>query len=250
MNDFLLNADISLYKINQLYKTNNKKQLRPRYVVLTDIYFLLFDQLPENKEIGKLLFIGDIKQLNNSRGSQDYVENLIAEFRSQSKTTIFFELVFENNGIKDFMENVSRKITRLKENFRLFHEEISKLNESSEGGEGHVVDYEKLVLLIKFKEDLLEERKSKSSHIIKELINLYQSVIEVLTQRNDENYKVYLEKMKRLIEKEESLYDDNDDENLGIFDGNESVLRKKKKSLNDLSDIKGFKLSKSYYSMH
>lgn len=218
INDFLFNQDLNLFKLQQVYKSGNKLLLKPRYIVLTDIYFLLFDPIKDNKEMGKLLFWGDIRQLNNSKGSTEYTNHLIVEWKSQTRSIVTFELVFENINIKDFMEIASRRIIRLKDNFKIFHDELMKSNDDKPK------DYEKIILLIKFKEDLLQQKHSP--HTVKELINLYQNVIEILTERNDDNYKIFLDKMKIMLDKEDKLINDAD----------------------TTASTKGFELSKSYYS--
>jgi len=225
MNDFLSNIEINFFKIQQIMKGNKKNSYKQRYVILTDIYFLLFDPLQENKDIGKLLFWGDIRQVNNAKGTIDHTSHLILEWKNQNRSTISFELIFDEKvTVTDFLDIASKRILRLRENFTIFHDELIKSNNDSKPK-----DYEKLVLIIKFKEDLLEQKHS--SHTVKELINLYQDVIEILNERSDDSYTEYVNKIKKMLEKEDQLLNE---------------ITKTDSSLTD--NDKGFLLSKSYYS--
>jgi len=228
INDFLSNLEIDLFKIQQLISTGKKNILRERYVILTDIYFLLFDPVPDHRSYGKLLFWGDIRQLTSSKGSSEHNNNLVLEWKNQEKSVISFELVFGAILVKDFLEIAMRKINKVKETFNIFHDELTRPNSEKKS-----YDYEKLVLLITFKEDLLE--KNKSVNTMKELMNLYQSVIEILSERNDENFATYLKKLKTLME------DPEFQNQLGC---NESSIETTDKVIKKDS----FELSNSYYS--
>lgn len=58
----------------------------------------------------------------------------------------------------------------LKENFNIFQDDINKPNSEEEQN----LSLEKVELLIKYKEELLE--KKYSIHLVKDLMNLYQKV--------------------------------------------------------------------------
>lgn len=198
INDFLVNNDIYFYKLQQVFPSGKKQIIRDRYIILTDVYFLLFDPVKDNKNLGKLLFWGDIRQLNNAKGSTDYNNHLIIEWKNNDKIVITFEIIFnsETLTVKDFLEVASRKIIRLKDNFKIFHDELIKNSDLNK-----TQDLDKLTMLIKFKEDLL--LKHHSPNTIRELINLYQKVIEIMTERNDEKFEIYLNKMKEMLQNED-----------------------------------------------
>lgn len=185
-----------------------------------------------------MLFWGDIRQLNNAKGSVDFHNHLIIDWKNDNKTIVSFELIFndEDFTVKDFLNLVANKIVRLKENFKLFHNDILSNNGNNENeGLYENIEYDKLVMLIKYKEELLD--KNCSANIIRDLINLYQKIIEVLTDKNDNSYEIYLEKMKNMLHKEE------------VQKSFEEKTKKYSKdySLDSDSD-KDFVLSKSYYS--
>lgn len=195
MNEFLSNSDLSFYKLQQMFLMGSKQIIKDRYVVLTDVYFLLFDPIIDNMNIGKLLFWGDIRQLSTAKVSNEFLHQLTIEWKSQDKAVISFVLSFKDVAIKEFLGTATRKIVRIKDNFQIFHDELMKSSMEDS------LNYERLVLLIKFKEDLL--KKQKSPNIVKELMNLYQKIIEVLSERSDDAYEHYLNKMKNMLQNEE-----------------------------------------------
>jgi len=92
------------------------------------------------------------------------------------------------------MNKASNKIIKLKENFKIFQEDMSKPF-SDDDIEPHI---DKLQLMIKFKEDLLTKRYSVN--IVRELMNLYQKVIEILSAKNDPSFTIYLEKLHLMLQ--------------------------------------------------
>lgn len=88
MNDFMLNAELVFTKVKQRFKkkeTKNKFVLKDRYIVLTDIYFLLFDPVPDRKNFAKLLFWGDIRQILSNRVLNFSDEILLIDWRNDNK---------------------------------------------------------------------------------------------------------------------------------------------------------------------
>ena len=61
MNDFLMNQPI--LDFFRIYELNNKnKDLK--YIIITDLYFLIFEPINDNKSLGKLIQIQYIKDIN------------------------------------------------------------------------------------------------------------------------------------------------------------------------------------------
>jgi hypothetical protein len=77
----------------------------------------------------------------------------------------------EKSLISDFLKHTSSKIGKLKDNFKIFQDDISKPGSE----EYQNLSLEKLELLIKYKENLLQNKYSVN--LIKELMNLYQKVL-------------------------------------------------------------------------
>ena len=230
MNDFMANRELNFYKVNQTYFSGNKQVNKNRYVVLTDLFFLLFDPEPNNLNLGKLLFLGDIRQLSSSKGHDEHSNHLVVEYRNMvdNSVNISFELCFKEENFQKFIDVFSFKINKLKESFKIFHDELCRNSQ-----EKRILDYEKLSLLINLKEQII--KKKYSLNIVRELVSLYQSIIEVLAEKNDESFTIYLEKQKVLLQNDEYL------KLIEKEKERETVKLNKKKSSN-------YELSKSYFS--
>lgn len=74
------------------------------------------------------------------------------------------------------MQTANHKIDKLK-NFKVFQEDISKPILKGEKSE-NITSVEKMILLIKFKEEILE--KNYSLNMVKELMTLYQKVLKFI----------------------------------------------------------------------
>lgn len=251
MNDFLVNNEIEFYKTLQFLKTVNKKgerHFKERYVILTDIYFLLFDPVPSSKNLGKLLFWGDIRQIISTKpvfNSNSY-ESMILEWRNDDKL-IQFDISFVNSTQQEFLERATRKILRLREQYKIFQDDISKPAENDEiiskvkdiNLSNSAVD--KLVLLIKYKEELLE--KQNSANMIKELMSLYQKVIEIYSAKGDMEFKVYLEKLHSMLDNKNNREELEKDNNSNSLNGSNMT-----NVANSNKDV--FELSHSYHEDH
>lgn len=216
INEFLANSELDFYKVYQLLKKvkGDHKVKKERYIFLTDVYFLLLDPVPSSKNLGKLLFWGDIRQIISCKGSSNDAETIILEWKNDNKILISFEMIFNEGLMKDFIENSNRKIIRLRDHYKIFQDDISKPSEEemfkNKGGDTNI---DKLLLLIKFKEELLETQHSVN--IIRELMTLYQKVIEILSVTNGGDFKIYLDKLHSMLtnqEIQEKLEKENQEE--------------------------------------
>jgi hypothetical protein len=196
MNDFLTNQDLDFFRVEQVIRKDKKKE---RYIVLTDVYFLFFDPAPSTRNYAKLLFWGDLRQIQIKTEDQ----GLFLEWKSKDKI-IGFSVEFKA-GIKEaFKEKCLRKAQKLQEQYKIFQDDIVKPNEDdivSKLNDMNLNDLEKLVLLVKYKEDLLE--KSNSVNIVKELMSLYQKIIEIQSAKG-EDFKEYLDKLHKMLNDKET----------------------------------------------
>ena len=196
MNDFLTNQDIDFYRVDQLVKKDRKKE---RYVFLSDVYFLFFDPVPSGKNLGKLLFWGDLRQIQIKTDEL----GLFLEWKSKDKL-IGFSVEFKSKNKENFKEKCLRKAQRLQEQYKIFQDDISKPAEEeivSKMQDMNLNDLNKLVLLVKYKEDLLE--KSHSMNLVRELMSLYQKIIEIQSAKG-EDFKEYLQKLHKMLADKEN----------------------------------------------
>ena len=56
---------------------------------MTDIKFLLFDPISENKNYGRLLFWGDIKQIKTGKTSELSSDYLLLEWKNEEDKVIY-----------------------------------------------------------------------------------------------------------------------------------------------------------------
>jgi len=225
INDFIINVNVNLVRCFQ-YSLNSKssiKQKKERYIILTDIYFLVFDPLDKNKNLAKLLFWGDIRQMSNFRCDEiveEKCDSLILEWKNGNQIQITFELTFKDLNIKEFMELSLSKIENIKKRYKIFQDDIWKFGEQTNTLNYSNKDY--LLNLIKIKEKLFN--KNKSLILSNDLISLYNKIIEVLSINNDPDFKVYLEKLQNLL----------NDKEIQIKMNNENKLFESNKPINNI----------------
>jgi hypothetical protein len=216
MNDFTVNEYINFFKCFQIIEDDkNKKKERikkERYIILTDIYFLLFEPLEKKKNFGTLLFWGDIRQLANSKNEEILYEKekkniLMLEWKSGSEVKVSFDIIFKD--IKEFEDISSQKIDKLTSKYNMFQDDIWKSDEEHINFNYSNKNY--LINLISTKEKLLKTRKN--IFLIDELITLYNKIIEILSENEDLLYKDYLIKLQNLLN-DKDCQEEMDDKNI------------------------------------
>jgi hypothetical protein len=241
MNKFLINPKLNFYKMYQrIIKVDEEtgvktEKLKERYVILTELYFLLFNPVPNRKNMAKLIFWGDIRQIKRSvnfkilKNTLPLPENLYLEWRNYDNISITFDLFFIKSNMKHFLENCQKKIKKLKERFEIFQEDlckprnfilnpngsedclISQINSSFSTTHPTALTYsflnvDSLARVIKFKEHLLKKcGNEKNFTISKELLFLYQKIIEVLSSKDESTYEIYLKKLQTLLNEYKGL---------------------------------------------
>ncbi len=195
INDFMANSKISynnftildFFRVNQIiYEkhydtkaitefTQKIKKIKERYLILTEVYFLLFSLNENDKSLVKLLFQGNIIKLNKCRNSVISQNNLTFKWKNENeKAKLEFNFVFEKNQIKLFLDTAKKKISFLEDKYKLYQEDLLKPVKDVNPENVKTWEIERILELIKFKEEILE--KIKSMNIINELMTLYQMV--------------------------------------------------------------------------
>jgi len=96
LNDFQMNNELKFFRVKQKIRKETKIFYKDRYyisdltryIVLTDIYFLLFDPVIESKNCGRLLFWGDIRQISSFKDSSLSWEILILNWTNEDNNVI------------------------------------------------------------------------------------------------------------------------------------------------------------------
>lgn len=227
MNELLINRSCHIFKLHQRVENKEKEEtrLKERYVVLTDIYFLLFDPVPHSRNLGKLIFWGDIRQIKTNFKDPVELESEAHEFKWKDSETFIIELFFIRIHIKEFMENAAKKIRNLNDRFKAFQDDFCKPEENQRA----FLDIDSLSALIRYKERLLKMYPSTS--LSKDLIILYQRIIEHYSCEENDNYIYYLNKLqtiinnKTLLEELGKKYCDDDDADCEAIDGKNKLKR-------------------------
>lgn len=83
INDFLQNNNIlNFYRINEIINNNKNEE---RYIIITSLYFLIFEPLEEDKALAKLINSIKLKDLNLTFDKNEKNNSLILKL-SLSKT--------------------------------------------------------------------------------------------------------------------------------------------------------------------
>jgi ubiquitin-protein ligase len=97
INDFFTGQNVEFFRVKQIIKKNEFK----RYIILNDVYFLLFDPVPDSNNYAKLVFISDILLLNNTKEDQN--EKIINFEWKKEDNDIKMSFKFENIKFSNFI---------------------------------------------------------------------------------------------------------------------------------------------------
>ena len=111
INDFLGSKTNEFFRVNLISK-GNKFQ---KYIILTDIYFLLFDPVPDVFNFAKLIFYTDIRSFEKIKELEN--EKIITyEYKNKNKNKVI-KLCFElEEKYEDFLIGKNTRIDKLKYN--------------------------------------------------------------------------------------------------------------------------------------
>ena len=111
INDFL-GGKVEFFRVNQIIKNTEVE----RYIILTDVYFLLLDPAPNSKNLCKLIFYGDIINLMNTQENLDqkYITIIFDnnEKIGNEKVTFIFKFIKKLNEFKEIRERKLKTMTK------------------------------------------------------------------------------------------------------------------------------------------
>ena len=187
MNDFMENTKIYFYRVI-IYKSQKEKEWL--YAVLTNLYFLVFRPVPENRGKGKLIHIYDLIHL------QEYKEKIFHRGKKRYSVILKFAYGLEvnvlilNKTLESFLEVLKFYQTTRNNRFKIVQYE----QYFEEYNLDHKIDLQKT---IEFKEKLFSQQ-NKSNYLKEELLFLYQKMIE-LANNDKRTVSFYLDKINKLI---------------------------------------------------
>lgn len=209
VNHFLINPELNFFKCFQLLKakstSNADKLKKERYIILTDVYFLLLDPAPNYKNMAKLIFFGDIRNIKITK-TDNYHDNekahsYLLEWYNDNAKIISVEVVFINslfsqnfmlNPIQDFIDFVERKSNKLKDNFRAFHEDFYKPNDFLANSK-----IDNLKSFIKYNENKFS--LLKNSFLANNLVMLYKKMHSYYKEFDGAVANSYDEKIQNIL---------------------------------------------------
>jgi hypothetical protein len=207
INDFLLNSELGFFKCFQLMKSLTKSDHiihKERYIIITDVYFMLFDPAPNFKNMAKLIFYGDIRQLNITKTEnyhqRENAHSYILSWSKEDKIILNSEILFSNsfintnisiNPIQDFIDSVNRRSKKLKENFKVFQEDYKKPIDALSNKDGY---FENLIGLSKYYDNKFS--LVKNNYIVKNQIILYEIIFKYYFDRKNFKAEEYFNKIQ------------------------------------------------------
>ena len=131
INDFFSSQKNEFFRANQIMKENKIK----KYIILNDVYFLLFDPVPDVFNYAKLIFFCDIMILNNINENNNEKKIYLEIKDEKNNKNDNIKLCFEfDQKINEFLKGKNDRINKLKNKYKLT---ISKndINEINEAGD-------------------------------------------------------------------------------------------------------------------
>jgi len=219
LNDFLQNDYLKFFNVIQNINKNIKEN---RYIIITDTNLLILKPDEKIKNKGKLIhsynLFHDLKSFDKKIFHKKInKEFIILEFNNNENLEIFLQ----NNNNEMFIKCLKNKKQLLKERYDIIlnnntnkficnyldinGKKYKKINKI------HKNEYKEINNLVKYKEQIYElflsleymkddeESKDFLNNLTKELIIYYEKIIE-LKSANNEDYSIYLNKMKKLID--------------------------------------------------
>ena len=236
INNFIINKNIKLFKVMTYNKDKeNYIEQNIKYIIITDIYILFFDIIEDKpKNLGKLIFIGEIFQNNNierldidinsnikeqnnifnfethkiyidwiiNEKNYSFIFSIINEINViEKKNLIKNNYSYNNDEIVDFMDIVNKKQNFISTQYKLVindynqFESLNSLIESQESYSNKILN--DLIQLSKFLEK--SQKKANIKNENEKINDLY----------NKEIYKIYnkVVDISTKINKIEILYD-------------------------------------------
>lgn len=202
VNDFILNGENYLYKvkINQKGMKNDEDNLV--YLVITDLHLLLIKPENEQKNKGKIFYIGNLVDIDSFAEQQFYSGNSIVDpgeitVQIKYKPNVQVKFVYLIQFNKENFDFISLVIMQRKKKFEKIFD-FYYPNNSFDPNDDNEIEKLKAIIHIREKE---VNAKGKEFYVSKNLMELYQKMIEIYSLREDENYKKYITKFQDIVQK-------------------------------------------------
>ena len=116
VNDFLIGNNNKFYRAKQIIE---QKEF-DRYIIITDIYFILIEPLEEFKNKGLLLFFGFLHKLEKEETNDENIFNLNwSKNRNQNKITIKIKMENNKESLFKIIENKIKLLAKKYNNIKV-----------------------------------------------------------------------------------------------------------------------------------
>jgi hypothetical protein len=193
INEFLINMEIHLFKCTVEHEGHPEE----RYIIVTDIYILIFIPVFHLKNYAKLIVMAELNEMHSLKIVKEMNEKdeqktgIILEWES---TKHFDDVIIMNSGhIHQFKDLIRRMVKRYNDSFIYFSEDLHKHSTPN------IIksNIKRLTDIIEYKEKCYLE--DNNTELRSDLMLLYQRIIEVLSGGVGEEYMIYMIKLKKLL---------------------------------------------------
>ena len=201
INDFLRNKNNNCFKISLPYKNQeeDKTYFINKYFVITSTAFIILEPIREKyKNICKINYVGDLLEIEKidkiSKEGEEYKDFTCFKIKWEKNYNNKFEDIICVDSKKPVFKNISDCLSERKNTL------ISDFKLIQKKENADIKTYEEI---INIKEQLIKDKTNDA--IYEEINNLYQKVIEVSSSFNGDDFKKYLDKLKKFMDSYDKL---------------------------------------------
>ncbi len=198
INEFIMNREIYLFKCS----VEMNDIIEERYIIISDVYILIFIPVIHLKYYAKLIFISELNELQSFKVVKEISDNelpktgVILEWENNNNSYTDV-IIMDNDSISWFKTLIKHRVKKFTESFLYFTDDIQKPT-SFTLTNVKPFNLQRMNDFISYKEKCYEE--GKNNEIKNDLLLLYQKMVEVLSGRTGEEYLVYMNKLKKILE--------------------------------------------------
>jgi hypothetical protein len=216
MNDFLMNSQIlKFYRIYELINNNKNEELK--YILITQLFFLIFEPISENKSLGKLIQINYIKDVkimieNNSKNKIEQKNDYFFKINKDSNDTILIKFILAKGGFdgkkrskddncdyNDYLELKKALDLSKINNCPIICSTIDRLTRDYSFGKRICENYNTIKFGVECK-NYISQIKEKEYYFKNIKMHLYENKTEIQPENSQEKFPIFLIISKVLTE--------------------------------------------------
>ena len=198
VNDFVLNSNNYIYKVYINNLTQNEEE-NMAYFIITDIHFIFLRPETPQKNKAKILYLGRIvdfdsfiqQQINSTEEENNDVLVQI-KYKENIKAKFSYYLNFNKNTFEFVNMILNQRKKKIEKIFKIYYP-FNNFDSSDSN------DIDKLKQIINIREQSIKE-KHNEFYAVKDLMELYQKMIEIYSMNDDETYKDYVSKFQHIVQ--------------------------------------------------